>query len=55
MKYFLILAMALLAPGCATYNLAGKIYMKRDRFGESPVVDLRDMASMYQWNYDKKK
>ncbi len=55
MKVILFAIMASMLTGCVTYNLTGKVYMKRDRYGESPVVDLRDMASMYEWNYQRAK
>ncbi|MEZ4742964.1 MAG: hypothetical protein R3B45_11035 [Bdellovibrionota bacterium] len=41
--------------GCVGGTFTSKAFMKRDRFGESPVVDMRDMISLNEKKFKKKK
>jgi hypothetical protein len=51
---FLALTM-LFASSCVSGTFTGTVFVKRDRFGESPVVDMRDMISLNEKRYEKKK
>jgi hypothetical protein len=51
---FLVLA-ALFFVSCVSGTFTQKTFVKRDRFGESPVVDMRDMVSLNEKIFEKKK
>ena len=38
--------------GCATTTFTRKAYVKRDRFGEGPVIDMRNMESYNQRKFE---
>lgn len=40
-----MLTAIILLTSCVGGTYTSKLYIKRDRFGESPVVDLRNMIS----------
>ncbi len=52
----IIFAVATMILGsCVSGTFTTAAYVKRDRFGESPVVDMRDMISLNEKRLEKSK
>ena len=52
---FLFMIASLFLANCVSGTFTQKGFVKRDRFGESPVVDMRDMVSLNEKIFEKKK
>jgi hypothetical protein len=55
MKLGFLIVTAIFATSCVSGTFTSTVFVKRDRFGESPVVDMRDMISLNEKRFEKKK
>lgn len=51
----IFLAIFLTASSCASATFTRKAYVKRDRYGEAPVIDMRNMESFNQRKFEERK